>query len=118
MHIHIDRSGTTCWFLKIQIRFAAEDFGPVNFKNSIKLFLRSYGTCILIKLIKNKNTSIRLRRFFWQVGLTTQDLFPTIFQAVPLHYRVRVGVQIDKGSLELLMFSTHEIKRVGWRQKG
>ena len=36
MHIHIDRSGTTCWFLKIQIRFAAEDFGPVNLKNLIK----------------------------------------------------------------------------------
>ena len=45
-------------------------------------------------------------------------LFSTIFQAVPLHYRVRVGVQINKGFfLELLIFSTHEIKRVRWRQK-
>jgi tRNA/tmRNA/rRNA uracil-C5-methylase (TrmA/RlmC/RlmD family) len=70
------------------------------------------------KINKKKNYLNQIKEIFWLVGLTTQDLFPTIFQAVPLHYRVRVGVQIDKGSLELLMFSTHEIKRVGWRQKG
>ena len=31
-------------------------------------------------------------RFFYFIFL-----FSTIFQAVPLHYRVRVGVQINKG---------------------
>ena len=45
-------------------------------------------------------------------------MFSTIFQAVPLHYRVRVGVQINKGFVfRTLDFSTHEIKRVRWRQK-
>ena len=69
MHFHtgdddLRANPSQCWFLKIQIRFAAEDFGPVNFKNLIKLFLRSYGTCILIKLIKGKITSIRFKEIF------------------------------------------------------
>ena len=46
-------------------------------------------------------------------------LFSMIFQVVPLQYRVRAGVQMNKGFLflTLLIFSTHEIKRVRWRQK-
>ena len=45
-------------------------------------------------------------------------LFSTIFQAVPLHYRVHVGVQINIGFVfRTLDIFTHEIKRVRWRQK-
>ena len=34
-------------------------------------------------------------------------LFSTIFQAVPLHYRVRVGVQINKGFVFKYRISQH-----------
>ena len=51
-----------------------------------------------------KNYLNRIKDILWPVGLTTQDpfilffsLFSTIFQAVSLHYRVRVCVQINKG---------------------
>ena len=51
-----------------------------------------------------KNYLNQIKDILWPVGLTTQDpfilffsLFSTIFQAVSLHYWVRVGVQINKG---------------------
>ena len=51
-----------------------------------------------------KNYLNQIKEIFLASMVATQDpfiftffLFVTIFQAVPLHYRVRVGVQINKG---------------------
>ena len=79
-------------------KFAAEDFGLVNFTLFTILWYMHSNQQTIKKNCLNQIKEIFLasrvdnsKSFFFLL------LFSTIFQVVPLHYKVHVGVQINKG---------------------
>ena len=86
--------------LKFKTKFAEKDFGPVNFTHFTILWYMHTNQQTIKKNYLNqiKELSLESRvdnsRSFY---LFIYFLFSTIFQAVPLLYRVLVGLQINKG---------------------
>ena len=110
-----------CRFLKFKTKFAAEDFSPVNFT----LFMILWYMHINQQTIK-KNYLNRIKEIF-QAGRVdnSRSFFFFFFFCFPRSSKpflfttgyVWVYILTKVLYLELLIFSTHEIKRVRWRQK-
>ena len=110
---------------KVQNKVCSERFWCSKFLKLIKTLFTILWYMHTNQQKINKNYLNQIKEFFLPSRVDNSrsfyfyfSLFSIIFQVVPLHYRVVWAYRLTNVLfLELLIFSTHEIKRVRWRQK-